>query len=489
MIKKRRILFVNPPTPQKGVVIIRDIDRSGRTSMEKTIWPQTSLAYLAAVMKENGFEVEIIDCIAEKIYWNAFEIIIQQKRPDYLLINVISSTINNDMKAAEIGKKIGTTTIVVGPHVTVLPEQTLKDFSFIDFAILGEAEETIKDLINSIEQKIAIDDFAKIKGICFRNKDRIISTGKRPLINDLNSLPIPLHELLPINKYNLPFIGRRYTFVTTSRGCPYRCIFCRSPINWDRQVRYRSAESIIKELEYLKKINVKNFLIHSDIFTVNKDIVINICKEIINKNWKFRWICNSRVDTVDREMLVWMKRAGCVMISYGIESGSQKVLDMANKGITIEQTKEAVKLTQKAGIKVWGYFIIGLPGETKETVEETIQLSKNLHLDLVNFAVATPYPGTEFYEMSLKNNWLVAKRWEDFDQNCSTAVSYLGMSNGEIKKATSRAYKKWYFRPVAIWKLLSGIRTFSDIKTLFSVAFTFVRWMFFRVDFKGGKKN
>jgi len=476
----KKILFINPPAPKKGVVIIRDLDRSGRTSMEKSIWPQTNLAYLAAIMKKEGYRVDIIDCIAEKMDWNKFERIIEKEGPDYILFNVISSTLNNDMRVAEIGKKNNAVVIAVGPHVTALPAESLREFSSLDFAILGEAEATLKELINVLEQGIPEERLKNINGIVFKTNDnQIITTPKRSLIENLDSLPIPLHELLPIHRYSLPFIGKHYTFVMTSRGCPYRCIFCRSPINWDRRVRSRSAESLIKELEHLKKLEIKNFFIHSDVFTINKDVVVELCKEIVKRGWKFRWFCNSRVDRIDKEMLDWMKKAGCQMINYGIESGSQKVLDRAKKEITIEQIKKAVYLTKKAGIKVWGYFIIGLPEETNETVNETIRLAKELPLDLVNFAVATPYPGTEFYELAKKNNWLVAQKWEDYDQNYSISVSYPDMPDRDIKRAVTKAYKKWYFRPIAVWKLLKGIRNFGDIKTLISTLFAHLKWIFF----------
>ena len=299
------------------------------------------------------------------------------------------------------------------------------------------------------------------------------------MIKNLGDLPIPCHQLLPISKYNLPFIGKRYTFVTTSRGCPYECIFCRSPILWNRKARSRSVKSIIKELDLLKKLKIKNFLVHSDVFTVNRKIAIELCKTMINRKFKFKWICNSRVDTVDEELLIWMKKAGCWMINYGIESGSQKVLDRAKKGITVSQIKKAVILTKKIGIKVWGYFMIGLPGENWQTVDETIKLAKELPLDLANFAVAAPYPGTEFYKLAKRKGWLISSNWEDFDQNYSPIVNYPQISSQEICRAMKKAYLIWYLRPSAIYSLISGIKSWSDLKTLIKVAFTHVKWIVF----------
>jgi radical SAM superfamily enzyme YgiQ (UPF0313 family) len=471
-----KIFFINPPAPQKNMVVIRDLDRSGRQSMEKTIWPQTSLAYLATIVKDS-FEVKVIDCIAEKIYWNEFEEIIKKEKPKYILTNVISSTLTNDLRVAEIGQRIGAVTIAVGPHVTALPKESLRNFPALDYLILGEAEETLKELVNFLEVDKDRDRLENIRGIAFRQNKDIVVTKRRPLIKNLDNLPIPLHQLLPIDKYNLPFIGKGYTFVTTSRGCPYQCIFCRSPIIWHRIVRSRSVKSILKELELLKKLKIKNFLVHSDVFTVNKEIAIELCQAMINQGLKFKWICNSRVDTVDKELLSWMKKAGCWMINYGIESGSQKVLDQAKKGITLSQIKKAVYLTKEVGIKVWGYFMIGLPGENQATVRKTIKLAKELPLDLANFAVAAPYPGTEFYELVKRNGWLVSANWEDFDQNYSPIVNYPQMSNQEICRAMKKAYLVWYLRPSAICKLISGIKNWNDFKAILQIAFSHGQWI------------
>ena len=479
----KKIFFVNPPTPEKGVMVIRDLDRSGRKTREKTIWPQTSLAYLAAVMKNENYEVKIIDCIAEKIYWDEFEKKINTEKPDYILFNAVSSTITNDMKTAEIAKKNGAISIAVGSHVTALPEQTLKDFASLDFIIMGEAEETLAELIKNLEMQAVPSG---VLGIVWRKEGSVAVNGKRPLIKDLDSLPIPLHELLPIRKYNLPFIGSRFTFVTASRGCPFRCIFCRSPIAWNRIFRVRSSDSILAELKYLKNIKVKNVLFHSDTFTINKSMVIDICKKMIDARLNIRWMCNSRVDTVDKEMLFWMKKAGCEMIMYGIESGSQKVLDMSKKDITIDKIIETVKATKDAGIKVWGYFIIGLPGENWSTVEETIKLAKKLPLALANFAVAAPYPGTEFNDLAANKGWLLSDNWEDYDQNYSAIINYPDFSNKDIVNAMKMAYKKFYFRPKAIFSLISGIRHPRDVFIWLDVVFSHLKWVIF---YKNKKKN
>jgi anaerobic magnesium-protoporphyrin IX monomethyl ester cyclase len=463
------VLFVNPPSPD-GHIYIRDINRSGRRSRERTIWPQTSLAYLAAVMKDEGYSVGLIDCIALEMGWKEFRKYLEEKKPRYIVINVISSIITNDLHASYLGKFMDSRTIAIGPHITELPVETMERFPSIDYGILGEAEVTVKELINAVERK---ENLADVKGIVYRDRGEIKKTPKRDLIEDLDQLPIPLHELLPIDKYSLPYIGKRYTFVLASRGCPYLCTFCRQPIMWQRKVRTRTPESIMKELRYLKGIGVTNIMFHSDTFTIDKGIVIKLCQMMVDEGLKLRWCCNSRVDTVDDEMLMWMKRAGCWMIAYGIETGSQKILENVKKGAqaTVVRAEKAIRETRSAGIKAWGYFIFGLPGETRQTISQTIGLAKRLHLDFVNFAVGAPYPGTEFYRQAKENGWLQSERWEDFDQNYSAIVGYPDLSTEEIIKAVRKGYLSWYLTSRGIFMLLKGFTSLSYIRTLLIIGF------------------
>lgn len=459
--EKCDILFVNPPSPD-GYVYIRDINRSGRRSRERTIWPQTSLAYLAAVAKQAGYAVNILDCIASEISWDKYLSYIKKVKPKWTIVQAISSVMTNDVYATYLGKRYGSNTVVVGPHVTALPRQTMESFPSVDFGIVGEAEETLAELLNTVDKG---GDLKQIKGLTYRERDEIIVNEERPFLEDISSLPIPLHELLPIDKYRLPYIGNRYTFVLHSRGCPNSCYFCRQTVMWKSQPRLRSPESICEELKYLDKLGVHNIMFHADTFTQDRDNVIGICRQIIDNNLKVRWICNSRVDRVDPEMLDWMKKAGCWMINYGIESGVQDILIKCNKGekATVAAAREAVLMTKRAGIKVWGYFIIGLPGETHETIKETSRFARSVPLDMVNFAVGAPYPGTEFYRQAEENNWLESVEWEDFDQNYSAIVNYPELSSKEIMQGIRRCYIEWFLRPRGLWVFLKGMNSWENI--------------------------
>lgn len=457
------ILLVNPPSPDKSI-IIRDLNRSGRTSRERIIWPQTNLAYLAAMAPSN-LKVEIIDCIAEKMNWPNFIKLLQEKKPRYVIGHVITSTASNDLKTFKEAKKNGAKTITMGPHVTELPEMTLKQNPDMDFIMLKECDLTFKELIENLENNQK--DLSYIKGLAWRNKNQeIIINEPRPFIENLDDLPLPRHDLLPIKKYVFPFMASEFTFVVAGRGCPFPCTFCRQPIMWSRKVRTRSAESLMKELKLLKKLGIKNFIFHSDTFTINKDLVMKLCKMMIDEKLSLNWACNSRVDTLDEEMLRTMKKAGCWMIAFGFESGSQKILDLCKKNSTIDQGEKIAKLTDKVGIKIYGYFIIGLIGETIETIQETINFAKNLPITFAIFHVASPYPGTEFYHQVKNGGWLTSEQWEDTNQGGASPIDYPQLSSKEIMKGIKKAYRLFYLRPTAAWRILRSIRNFSDLKQL-----------------------
>ncbi|MBI5871395.1 MAG: radical SAM protein [Actinobacteria bacterium] len=465
------ILIVNPPSPD-GSVYMREICRCGRQSREGMIWPQTSLAFIAGAVDEK-FSVEIVDCIGEKMTWPRFEEILRQKRPKYLVTYLISSIIYNDLRVAELGKELGAVTIAIGPHVTTMPE-SIGEFEAVDFAILGEVEETISELLEVLEDGKEPDS---VQGIAYRRNGEVVVTEERPLLEDLGRLPRPRQDLLPLDHYRMPMIDGPFTMVTTSRGCPYPCIYCRKMALWGNRVRLRPVEDILAELVWLHELGVDSVVFLSDLFTVNRRQVIDLCKGIVAAGLPLKWQCNSRVDHIDEELLAWMKRAGCWQIAFGLESGSQEVLDIAKKGITVEQTEKAINLVDRFGIKSWGYFIIGLPGETKETIRMTIDLAKRLPLNLALFHVAVPYPGTEFNDMAQEHGWLLSDRWEDLDMNYSAIVQYPQLSAAEIDKAAKRAFFEWYLRPGPIFRLLGSMRDVATMKTIMRNAWHHLRWL------------
>ena len=293
-----RIAFVNAPSPQPGTIYIRDVNRSGRRSKERTIWPQTSLALMASVFPDD--EVKIYDCIAEDIdYYNLYKKL-QDFNPTWVVFNPISSTVTYDMIVSHFGKSLGAKTVSVSPHTKALREESLSRYKSLDYAVDytkggDEPEYQLRELIKGISAK----------GTSFEQ------------------IPPARQDLLPIHKYTLPFIGRGYTFVVTSRGCPWACIYCRAPVMNERKTRYRPVETVIEEI---RKYKLHNIAFHADTATMNKKWIYDFCKEVRKLDFPVRIVTNSRVDTVDYDMLVEMRRSGFWMVCYGVESGDNKVL-------------------------------------------------------------------------------------------------------------------------------------------------------------------
>lgn len=377
-------------------------------------------------------DVRIIDCIAEGTDYVSLYKIMQDFGPDWVVFNPVSTTITHDMIVAHYGKSLGAKTVAVSPHTKALREESLERYKSLDYAVdytKGETEPeyNLRELIKGTSSK-----------------------GTR-----FEDLPPARQDLLPIKQYSLPFIGRGYTFVITSRGCPWKCIYCRQTVMNESKVRYRPVATVIEEI---KKYRLTNIAFHADTATMNRKWILDFCDAVEKLPFKVRIVTNSRVDTVDLEMLKRMKKAGFWMICYGIESGDDKVLAMNKKEATVAQAKQAVKWAKEAGLQVWGYFMLGMYGDNAATMEATIKLSLSLPLDIANFAVSAPYPGTEWGEIASGNGWLKDTRWEAYDQNYSAQVSQPDCSLELVKQFQKKAYLRWYFSWRGFKFLLNSFR-------------------------------
>lgn len=451
------VLFVNPPSPD-GFVYIRDINRHGRSSWERMIWPQTNLAILAAAVEKIGLSVDIVDCIAEKIDWPTYREIIRRTAPKYCFANLISVTYNNDVAALATAKETaGSLTVAMGPHITAKPQKSVEESAHIDFVIRHEAEPTMEELLSLYEKKSnpSLSELKEVAGLCFvpdrvcgEGGDEALLTDKRVYLPDLDQLPRARHDLLPLDRYWAPFLGN-YTFIETSRGCPYKCTFCRQGVFYEWKYRTRSGESLAEEALHLSSLGVKNVLFHADTFTVNNKMVEDLCDRLIAAGSPVRWGCNTHAKNLNEksELLRKMKKAGCWMIAIGIESGDDQILMNIKKSSTTAMVESTVRDIAAAGIEVWGYFVIGFPGETKETIEKTIQFAKSLPLTIAKFDIGAPYPGTEFHDYVTKNGYLKVDNYEEFDQNASAVVSYPDLSAEEIKDGVRRATRAFYLQP------------------------------------------
>jgi anaerobic magnesium-protoporphyrin IX monomethyl ester cyclase len=477
--QKVDVLFVNPPSPD-GFIYIRDINRHGRSSWERMIWPQSSLAYLAAVTGQVGLSVDIVDCIAEDIDWPSYEAILRKCQPRFCFSNIISVTYSNDVLALRRAKEIsGAITVGMGPHLTDSPERSLKEVKGVDFIIRHEAEATLKELLEVYNQKEfpSLERLKQIQGIAFipgqvlpGSESTPVITEQRPFIEDLDSIPWARHDLLPLERYWSPFLGH-YTFVEASRGCAYRCIFCRQAVMWQWKFRRRSGKTIAREALYVHSLGVDNILFHADTFTLDRGLVEELCDTLIAAGSPFRWACNTHVSNLFNkpELVQKMKRAGCWMIAIGIESGDDEILKTIKKQTNTVEAESVVRMIDNAGIEAWGYFVLGFPGETKEKLDKTINFALSLPLKMAKFDIAAPYPGTEFYQYCEERGYLKIDHYEEFDQNASAVVDYPHLSREEIKSAVRRANLQFFLRPKILLRLLQTIWHTTDFKTLFRI--------------------
>jgi anaerobic magnesium-protoporphyrin IX monomethyl ester cyclase len=485
------VLLVNPPSPDGGIWI-RTQHRVGRRSREEMVWPQCSLAQLAAMLQPD-YTFEIVDAIAERMNWQEFEQLLRTRAPKYYITQCTAPTLTNDMYGVMLARSLGAKTVAFGTHVTPMPTETMRDFPALDFVLRGEPELTFRELIDVLEGRqadrpqwilallektdprweptsppgtdnVQMMDLARIKGLVWRRRGELQINLDRPFIPDLNDLPLPLHNLLPLDKYRMPLMKGPFSFVVTSRGCPAGCKFCIKHVSYQWSVRLLSPERIMQELWLLHDLGIHNIHMYADLFTVNRDQVMELCERILREKLRIRWTCNSRVDYIDQAMLKMMGRAGCWLISWGIESASEEVLKRTHKGYRKQQAWDALGWAKQAGIKNWGYFIIGLPGETVETIRQTIDFAKTLPLDLALFHIAAPYPGTPFFFEVVENGWFrPGTRWEEVDMDKGTVLEYDNLSAEDLMYWQKRAFREWAFRPGPVLTYLKML--FSDTHT------------------------
>jgi len=345
-----------------------------------------------------------------------------------------------------------------------LPQETIENNPFIDFLIRGEGEIRIIQLIEYIQNQ---GKLGELDGVVFKKDGKIINLQPKKIIQNLDDLPIPAYDLIPFKKYSLYLQTQFQPTITmlTSRGCPFNCIYCSKPV-FGSSVRARSPESILEEIIFLKKnYNIKEIIFYDDSFTLEKERIIKLCKLIIKNNIKINWKCETRVNLVDQELLNLMKKAGCYMICYGIESGNQKILNVLKKGINLKEIKKAIELTRKAEIETLGYFMLGIPGETEKEIEQTIDLAKKLKLDYAQFSIATAYPGTELYQIAKKQG----KITKDFSNSFyaltkqKRIISLCDVNAEILKKYLKKAYYSFYFRPSYIIQKIYKIKSFNDL--------------------------
>lgn len=419
------------------------------------ITPPLGLGYLSSYLKKNNFDCQIIDAL--KLNLSNQELVKKCKRVDVVGISVLSAYFLETIDLVKRLKKKGKIVIVGGPHATALPKVTLGKTG-ADFIIIGEGEISFLRLVRQLKKRKKKKEI-KTRGIISHYYNKISFS---PWVKDLSSLPFPDWESLDPRTYpKAPHGGVVKNFpaapVLTTRGCPYECKFCASPFLWKRRIRFRKPKEVVKEIQYLvNNFGVKEIHFEDDNFTLKRSHAIEICQLILEKNIKISWATPNgiRADKVDLKLLKLMKKSGCYFVAFGIESGNQTILNNIAKHSNLKIIRKAAKLAHKAGLITQGFFIFGLPGETEQTIKETIEFAKKLPLDKAQFLLLDVIPGSALWKelrFDRKVNWSL----DSFHE-----VSWLPPTVREevLNKAPSRAFKEFFLRPKQFWTMFKMIK-------------------------------
>lgn len=455
-----KVLLINPPIDN---MITTNIPTY--VDEERGYNPPLGIMYVAAYAeKYTDHKIEILDILAEELDYAGVEREILKRTPDVVGITAMTFTLIDVIAVAKIIKKIDNDIKIVlgGPHVHIYPNETI-NIPGIDFLVLGEGEITFTELIQNIDN---YEMLKNVKGIVFKHEGEIINTGQRDLIENLDNLPFPARHLTKIKKYNSLLAKRApVTTMMTSRGCPYKCLFCDRP-HLGKKFRARSALNVVDEIEECVNMGIHEFLIYDDTSTINKKRIIDICNLIVEKDLDIGWDIRARVDTVDMEMLRALKKAGCDRIHYGIESANPRILKILRKGITLWHVEEAFKVTKDVSIDILAYFMIGSPTETREEIMNTIGYAKNLQPDYCHFSITTPFPATPLYKMGLEQGVFKKDYWRDFASNPTKDFVPQSwdaiLSRDELMELLEYAYKSFYTRPSYIIRKMMKVRSTGE---------------------------
>jgi radical SAM superfamily enzyme YgiQ (UPF0313 family) len=424
--------------------------RYGKLASVGATLPHLGLLMLGSVLQNSRHRVRIIDSSAQNLGYEETLGEIIRFQPDIVGFTAVTPSIFRTVKMATMVKKIfpSIPILIGGPHFTAIPEKTLKDYPVFDYGIMGEGEATIVEIVDALS---ANRKPSNVAGIVFREDGKVYFNPPRPPILELDSLPFPAWKLLddfPSRYHPALFKYKRLpsTHIISSRGCPYKCIFCDTSV-FSRQIRFHSPEYMLGMVEFLvKHFKIKEVIFEDDQFLLKRRRVEKICEGLLKAKLNIAWSCSARVNSVnDIDLLKLMKRSGCWQINYGIESANQKILDFSKKAIRIDQIEKAVRLTHKAGILSKGYFIFGLPFENEETMENTIRFAKRIPLNDMSIFTLTPFPGSEMYDIA-KNHGTIEKDYEKMNLLDLVFVPN-GLSKKRLLHYQQRFMREFYLRP------------------------------------------
>ncbi|MBI4667797.1 MAG: radical SAM protein [Elusimicrobia bacterium] len=435
--------------------------------------PPLSLMHVAAILEKEGVEVQLLDMDAERLgYAQALEKI-RSFSPDLLGFTLTTYSFHPVLRWIKKFKQDSGLPIIAGGAHAALYPQEIMSHPEIDFLIIGEAEIPLPEFVRAFRKDRNYD---AIKSMGYRKNGQVMIDQTRQFVKDIDSLPSPARHLVKNELYaNILTRKKNFTAMLSARGCPYRCAFCdqKTP-----PYRMRSAKNFVDEIKNnYEKFGVREFDVYDSTFTANRKRVVEICEMIKKERLDVGWTVRSRVDSVNENVLDALKSAGCHTIMYGVESSDPEILKRMHKDISPQRVREVISYTKKIGIDTLGFFMLGFPGETRQTVENTIQFSLDLPLDYVQFTVLVPFPDTEIYEYYRTNG--LGDYWSQYtiDPQKERKIDLIGteISREDVANYVSLAYRKFYFRPRIIWKRAGKLRSLSEFKRLARGAFGILR--------------
>lgn len=440
-------VYLLNPTLKDHTQFIREGRCMQKASSWATVWPPITLALLGTMAEKWG-SVRLLDGDVESVTIDELLADLRAFAPDLVVVNTGFPSIDSDMAIARrIRDEFPNLRLLAfGVYFTMLEKQAFENYPFLDFCIVGEPEITFAELLQNLNE--TQPTFAAIRGLMYRDGNDIHVNPSRPLLEDLDALPVPDRGLLKNERYRLPHNNKVFTLINTARGCPYSCTYCIVKTYYGKKARRHSLERILDEVQNCQeRFGIQDFLFWEEVFSLDKDFVRGFCQAVIDKGWNIRWAATTRVTAVDAETLALMKRAGCYLIGLGIESGSQSILDAAKKNQKLEDVRRAVKLARQAKIQTMGHFIFGLPGETRETAEQTIGFMLDLDLDYMQCYCAVPYPKTELGDLARAQGWIRSEKWSNYDFGGNSILETSTMKPADVDYFRRKAFRRFYFRP------------------------------------------
>jgi len=447
--RKIKCVLIDPPDEIPHSY--QEESASQSTQMHE-VYPPLGLLYIAAVLQQNGIDVRLVEARAMGLSHDEVIEEVKEENPDFVGITAITARINSALYLSAKVKEFNPDVKVIlgGPHIHFEHIAVISEPS-VDFCVRGEGEITTLDLIETASSG---GNLQEVKGVTFKENNNVIINPDRPFFQNLDTFPFPARQLLQSPVYKgLWTEGETFSPMLATRGCPYLCQFCDAPAIWGRVHRRRSVANVLDELEQIyKRLGVRYIRFVDDLLIANKKWAIQLCRGILERGLDdLSWACDGRVGLMSEELLEELKGANCKVIFYGIEFGNQRILDFCKKGFTAEQVRQTIEMTSKVGISSYGYFMMGYPTETMETVEDTINLAVELALDYgmdsAGFSIVTPFPGTGLYEYCKKNNMLKSTDWSQYSYQLGKGVIRLEhITDEELATLYERGLYEFQFR-------------------------------------------